>query len=104
MSEKIDQIKVSMEKSKGQQKVNEEKMKEFLESDEGRKTIAFGQREIVKVLVPIVVIIIALQLLTGANDAWKWTINIILNKKCLKDFRFNLQLWYYVIILDDLFN
>ena len=69
MQEKMDKIKMQIEKSKVQQKQNEENMKKYLESDEGMNNIAFGQGEIIKILVPILVIIIALQLFTGANDA-----------------------------------
>ena len=69
MQEKMDKIKMQIENSKVQQKQNEENMKKYLESDEGRNNIAFGQGEIIKILVPILVIVIALQLFTGANDA-----------------------------------
>ena len=69
MQEKMDKIKIQMENSKVQQKQNEENMKKYLESDEGRKNIAFGQGEIIKILVPILVMVIALQLFTGAKDA-----------------------------------
>lgn len=69
MKEKMDKIKIQMEHSKFQQKQNEENMKKYLESDEGRKNIAFGQEEIIKILVPILVIVIVLQLFTGAKDA-----------------------------------
>merc|ERR1712226_1035187 len=47
----------------------QEAYKDYLGSEQGKKEIKYGQGEILKVIIPCVIIVIALQIFTGANDA-----------------------------------